>query len=56
MEYLIGGCIGGVLTIVALPFLFNLFVLILWGLDFIDMELNTTTPDWLKRLRKKFNR
>lgn len=56
MNYLIGGCIGAILTLIALPFLFNLLLLILWGLDFIDMGLNPTTPDWLKRLKKNFNR
>ena len=56
MDYLIGGCVGGVLTVIALPFLLNLVFLILWGLGFIDMGLNSTTPNWLKRLREKIKR
>jgi hypothetical protein len=49
MEYLIGACVGTILLVITFPIWFNLLILLAWGLDFIDMDLQPKRPDWLKR-------
>jgi hypothetical protein len=56
MEYLIGGCIGAIIAIILFPIIIPILFFIAWGLDFIDMELNPTTPPWLSRLKAKIKR
>jgi len=53
VEYLIGGCIGAIITIILFPIIIPILFFIAWGLDFIDMELRPTIPPWLKRLTAK---